>query len=97
MPDYSYFATLTPRQQLNDLMHKYAQINYTDYGAGWKELERLYLKRFGKKLSILKWRYERTNQLKITMPGFLELQGVLQDAIEIGHEITGGILKGILE
>ena len=92
MIDYSYFKDLTPRQQLNDLMHKYAQNNVGDYGSGWKELERRYFEQSGKKLSVLKWRYEKDNHIKMTMPVFLELQGLMGAAIEIGHEMTGGIL-----
>lgn len=92
MTDYSYFKDLTPRQQLNDLMHKYAQINNAVYGAGWKELEKRYLGRSGEKLSIMKWKHEQSNQIKMTMPVFLEVKGIIQDAIKIGHEMTNGML-----
>ena len=91
--DYSYFKDLTPKQQLNDLMHKYAQAHGGDYGAGWKELEKRYFDQRRKKLSILKWRYEQDHQIKMTMPVFLEADGIIQRAIEIGHEMTGGILR----
>ncbi len=94
MTEYAYFKDLTPRQQLNDLMHKYAQMTDSDYGAGWKELEKRYLKRYGEKLSILKWKHEQDNQTKITMPAFLETRVMIHDTIEIGHNMTGGILKG---
>jgi len=94
MTEYAYFKDLSPRQQLNDLMHKYAQMTDSDYGAGWKELEKRYYESHREKLSILKWRYEQDNQIKITMPAFLETRLMIQDAIEIGHEMTGGILKG---
>jgi len=93
--DYSYFKDLTPRQQLNDLMHKYAQVNKAEYGAGWKELEKRYHKAHGEKLSILKWKHEQDNQVKMTMPVFLEVKGIIHEAIEIGHDMTGGIINVI--
>ena len=33
------------------------------------------------------------HQIKMTMPVFLEADGIIQRAIEIGHEMTGGILR----
>ena len=93
MTDYSYFKDLAPKQKLNDLMHKYAQSHGRDYGSGWKELEKRYLDQHGKKLSILKWRYEQDHQIKMTMPVFLEADGIIQRAIELGHGMTGRILR----
>lgn len=90
--DYSYFKDLTPKQQLNDLMHKYAQAHGGAYGSGWKELEKRYFDQYGKKLSILKWKHEQKNQTKMTMPVFLEADCKIQRAIEIGHGMTFGML-----
>jgi len=90
--DYSYFKDLTQRQQLNDLMHKYAQINNVEYGVGWKELEKRYHETHGEKLSIMKWKHEQDNHIRMTMPVFLEAKGIIHKAIIIGHEMTGGML-----
>jgi len=93
MTGNSYFSRLTQRQQLNDLMHKYAQRKGLDYGSGWRELERLYFQIHGEKLSILKWKFEHIHRVKLTMPAFLEAQSMLQEIIAIGHNMTDGILK----
>lgn len=92
--DYSYFEALSPRQQLNDLMHKYAQINRLHYGDSWRELERRYKEKYKKKLSLMRWQYCQENKAKVSMPEFLELSGRMDQALEIGHEMTGYILRG---
>ena len=93
MADYSYFKDLAPRQQLNDLMHKYAQLNGAPYGDSWRELERRYHARHRLKLSILRWQHCQRNRAKLTMPAFIEDSGLMPEALEIGHEMTGHILE----
>ena len=92
MADYSYFKDLTPRQQLNDLMHKYAQITGGPYGDSWRELERRYLARHHAKLSILRWQHCQRNKVKLTIPSFIEDAGLMPEALSIGHDMTGHIL-----
>jgi hypothetical protein len=84
-----YFKDLTPRQQLNDLMHKWAQSRRGNYGAGWKELDRRWKIKYGSALSWLRWKHNRTNQTSLTVPAFLEATGKMEKALEIGHEMNG--------
>jgi hypothetical protein len=66
MTDTSYFHTLTPRQQLNDLMHKYAQVNHVPYGESWRELERRYYRRHRVRISYMKYLYCRNHSIRMT-------------------------------
>ncbi len=81
-----YFQKLTPRQQLNDLMHKYAQENDLDYGESWRELDERWKEKYGDSLSWLRLRHGYN---PITIPGYLEAVNKLDDALIIGHEMTG--------
>jgi len=91
--DYSYFKDLTPREQLNDLMHKYAQDNYGDYGKAWHELDRRWRKKTGIPLSLERWKYEQELSTRMTIPEYLERTGKMDEALAIGHEMTKGKLK----
>jgi hypothetical protein len=91
--DYSYFKNLTHRQQLNDLMHKYAQENGGGYGEGWKELDRRWRQKTGSTLTLQRWKHEQKHNIRITIPKYLEQTGKIKDAINIGHEMTKGKLK----
>lgn len=94
MTDTAYFQNLTPRQQLNDLMHKYAQVNGLPYGESWREFERRYEKRHRIKVSYMKWSYCQDHQVRLTMPAFLETTERLDQALAIAHEMTGDFMKG---
>lgn len=89
MTDTAYFHDLTPRQQLNDLMHKYAQANGLPYGESWWELERRFYRRHRLKVSCSRWSYCRDHQIRLTLPAFLETTHRLDQALEIAHEMTG--------
>ncbi len=78
-----YFNKLAPRQQLNDLMHKFAQITGGNYGAGWKELDRRWKAIHGSALSWLRWKHNRDKQTTLTIPAYLEATGKLDQAITI--------------
>jgi hypothetical protein len=78
-----YFKTLTPRQQLNDLMHKYAQANNGDYPGAWKELDRRWKIKHGNALSWLQWKHNQNNQTTLTIPAYLEAVGKLDQAITL--------------
>lgn len=82
-----YFDKLTPRQQLNDLMHKYAQERGGDYSTGWKELDRRWKVKHGKALSLLRWKYNQTHQTALTIPTYLEASEKMAAALAIGHEM----------
>ena len=90
--DYSYFKDLSPRQQLNDLMHKYAQMGSGHYGASWGELDKRWASLYGDKLSWKRWRYNQDHGTGLTIPGYLDAVGMLEGAISIGHGMTGNIM-----
>ena len=92
--DYSYFKALTPRQQLNDLMHKYAQANGGNYGDSWREFDRRWKARHGSPISWLQWKHNQDNQMTLTLPAYIEVTGKIDKAINIGHEMTEGKLRG---
>ena len=89
MTDYSYFKDLTPRQQLNDLMHKYAQATGGNYGDSWRELDRRWKAKHGNALSWLRWKHNQDNQTPLTLPAYIEAAGIVEEALAIGHEMTG--------
>jgi len=91
--DYSYFKDLTPREQLNDLMHKYAQENCGDYGKAWHELDRRWRRKTGILLSLERWKYEQELSTRMTIPEYLERTEKMDEALAIGHEMTKGKLK----
>lgn len=93
MTDTAYFHDLTPRQQLNDLMHKYAQVNGLPYGESWREIDRLYYHRHGIKISIMRWLYCQDHQIDITIPAFLETANLLDLSLELAHEMTDNIMR----
>ncbi|MBU2623427.1 MAG: hypothetical protein KKD92_14035 [Proteobacteria bacterium] len=92
MKDYSYFKNLTPRQQLNDLIHKYAQANNMAYGDAWREFDKRWKARTGTALSWLKWQYNQANQTSMTIPAFLERIDKIEAALLIAHDMTGNFL-----
>lgn len=90
--DYSYFDALTPRQQLNDLMHKYAQMKHVPYVESWLELEHRYYRRHNIAIFVERKRHREKTNMRLSITEFLDLTGRLTAAIEIGHEMTEGIL-----
>jgi len=92
MTDYSYFKDLTPRQQLNDLMHKYTQATGCRYGESWKVLDCRWWAKHGDKLSWLRWKHNQDHQTKLTLPAYLKATGKMEEALKIGHEMIGGKL-----
>lgn len=94
MTETAEVKTLTPRQQLNDLMHKYAQANGLPYGDSWREFERRYEKRYRIKVSYMKWSYCQDHQIKMTIPAFLETTQRLDQALAIAHEMNKDVSEG---
>jgi len=95
MSDTAYFKDLTPRQQLNDLMHKYARANGFPYGYSWREFERRYEKRYRIKVSYMRHSYCEDHQIKLTMPAFLETTHRLDQALAIAREMTENAMKEV--
>lgn len=94
MTDMTYFSNLTPRQQLNDLMHKYAQANGLPYGESWRELEIRFQERHRIRISFMKWSYCQDHQLKMTMPAFLETTNRIDQALAIAHDMINNNMRG---
>ena len=92
-----YFKDLTPRQRLVDICHKYAQERGGDYSAGWKELDRRWKAKHGAALSWLRWRHNQDHYTAYTLAGYLEATGKLEEALAVGHEMTGNKLKQIFQ
>ena len=90
--EFLYFGTLTPRQQLNDLMHKYAQRNHIPYAESWVELDHRYYRRHNIAIFVERKRHREKTNMRLSITEFLDLTGRLTAAIEIGHEMTEGIL-----
>ena len=90
--EFLYFGTLTPRQQLNDLMHKYAQKNHIPYAESWVELEHRYYRRYNIALFVDRKKHRDKTNARLSITEFLALTGRLTAAIEIGHEMTEVIL-----
>jgi hypothetical protein len=93
--DYSYFKDLTPRQQLNDLMHKYAQATGGNYGDSWRELDRRWKEKHGDALSWLRWKHNEDHQTILTIPAYVVLSSKIEEALTIAHEMTGNKLQGV--
>jgi hypothetical protein len=85
--DNSYFDKLSPRQQLNDLVHKYAQKHGCNYGDAWRRFDQEWKSRHGVTASMLRWRHNRKYQKSLTIPAFLEETGGISDALIIGREM----------
>ncbi len=95
MTETAIVQNLTPRQQLNDLMHKYAQANGLPYGKSWREFERRYEERYRIRVSYMKWSYCRDHQVKMTLPAFFETTQRLDQALAIAHEMMGNMMKEV--
>ena len=90
--EYGYFSLLTPREQLNDLVHKYAQINGCPYQEAWKALDIAWAERHGKTLSLFRALRQQETGKKITLPGYIEQAGLMPQALELAHGLIGNII-----
>ncbi|MEI7673939.1 MAG: hypothetical protein WCK00_17675 [Deltaproteobacteria bacterium] len=80
-PDY--WKKLSPRQRLNDAVHKFAQANSMPYNIAWILLEQRYNERYRVNLSILRYEHGLRHGTKPTIPSHLEFTGQIQEAIDI--------------
>lgn len=90
--EYGYFPLLTAREQLNDLVHKYAQINSCPYQQAWKALDAAWAERHGKPLSLLRALEQRKTGKKITLPGYIELAGLMDAALDVAHALIDNVI-----
>ena len=82
-----YWKGLTPRQQLNDAVHKYAQATGREYREAWFRLERLYFQRYGVDLTTERKRYEKKNGVRPTIPLWFEMNDLMEKAIALALEL----------
>jgi hypothetical protein len=83
----AYFDKLTPRQQLNDLIHKVAQAGTGDYPSAWNKFDKRWKKVHGTHLSWLRWEHNIRNHVNLTLPAYLEASGKLGPAITIAMKM----------
>jgi hypothetical protein len=83
-----YWKDLTPRQRLNDCIHKFAQANGTPYNTAWTIFEERYNERHGVNLSILRYKHTLTHGIKPTIPGHLEAIGKIGPAIDVALNMS---------
>jgi len=85
--EFWYFKLLTPREQLNDLVHKYAQINCCPYNLAWKALDEAWKAENGKALSLLRALEQKASGRKITLPQYIESAGLMERALDLAHRL----------
>ena len=84
-PDY--WKKLTPRQCLNDAVHKFAQVNGCPYNTAWTILEVRYNESHGVNLSLLRHEHALKYGRQPTIPAHLEAIGEIEAAIDVALEM----------
>jgi len=87
-PDY--WQDLTPRQRLNDAVHKYAQTTGTAYNAAWISFEERFNTLHDVNLSSLRLEHAQRYGIIPTIPSYLEGTGKIDDAVSIALAMTEG-------
>lgn len=90
--EYGYFPMLTQREQLNDLVHKYAQINGCDYRGAWKALDKAWEIETGKTLSLFRALMQRDTGDKITLPEYVIRAGLIERVLVVAHGMIGNVI-----
>jgi len=80
-PDY--WIDLSPRQQLNEAVRRYAQATGCEYRKAWFKLERLYFHRYGVDLTTERKRYGEKHGALPTIALWFEQQGLMNRAISL--------------
>lgn len=92
MNDFSYFCGLTPRQQLNDLVHKIAQGQNISYQAAWSVLDKAWEHENGKTLSLFRAISQKRLNKKITLPEYVEMANLMDPVLELLHRLNNNIV-----
>jgi len=90
--EYGYFPLLTAREQLNDLVHKYAQINGCGYSGAWKALDKAWEKETGKTLSLFRALMQRETGEKITLPEYVMRAGLIERVLVVAHGMIDNVI-----
>ncbi len=85
----SYWKDLTPRQQLNDAVHKYAKKNHVPYNEAWKAFEVRYSAHKRVNIPWLRHEHARRYGIRPTVPSFLECTGQIEDAVTFALGMGG--------
>lgn len=85
-PDY--WKDLTPRQRLNDAVHKFAQENGVAYNSAWLIFEERYNARHGVNLSLQRYQHSLRFGVQPTIPAHLEAIGQIGAAIDVALNMT---------
>jgi hypothetical protein len=82
-----YWSDLTPRQQLNDAVHKFAQATRCTYAEAWKRFELLYSVRNQVDLAELRRRHWLQHGRTPTIPAYLDHIDMIGKAVEVALEM----------
>lgn len=90
--EYGYFPLLTQREQLNDLVHKYAQVNGCGYSDAWKALDKSWERETGKTLSLFRAMMQRETGEKITLPEYVMRAGLIDRVLVVAHLMIDNVI-----
>lgn len=87
-PDFGYWHKLTPRQRLNDAVHKFAQAHDIAYNTAWTVFEQRFNEQHGVNLSLLRHEHTLRHGAKLSIPAHLEAICKIDDAVGIALAMT---------
>jgi len=90
--EYGYFELLTKREQLNDIIHKYAQRNGCAYNSAWSALDKAWEKETGKTLSLFRALMQRNDGKKITLPEYVIRAGLIDPVLVVAHGMIDNVI-----
>ena len=77
----------TPRQRLNAMIRKYANLNGITYKTAWQEFTKAYNIAYRTNLKRRKTNEEAVLLRRLTMPEYLETSGEIEDAIRVADKM----------
>ena len=83
-----FWIKLSPRQQLNDAVHKYAQATGCSYSAAWRTLERMFLRKYRIDLEAERIAYEEKFGVRPTTPLLLTTMGRIRQAVDVAMRMS---------
>lgn len=75
------------RKELHELMQRYAHMRQIPYNESWRELDRLFLKRYHVEIYYMKHSYCQDHHTDLTLPAFLEETNWLAEALELARSM----------
>lgn len=80
--------TTVRRKELSELMQQHAQMRRIPYDESWRELARLFQKRYHVAIFYMKHSYCEDSHTDLTLPAFLEETNWLPEALEIARSMV---------